>query len=398
MKNNKNYDFDKTVNRCNTGSVKWDLRSSFFPNSNVTPLWVADADWPTAPEIIDALKNRLDHGVFGYTFPDKELKSAVCDWYINQYNWSIKPEWLTFISGVVPGIRVALEDFTSEDAGILIQPPVYYPFFDVIEKSRRNIIENPLDYDPEIDRYRIDFRNLKRNLKDNPSAEALILCSPHNPVGRVWSKKELNKLGKLCRENGITIISDEIHSDFTFGDHQHIPLASLSKELAHNTITLHSPTKTFNLAGLKIAFAVIPDREKRRSFRKAADRLIKGSNIMGYEGLRAAYKEGKNWLGAQLEYLEGNLNTAGEICGELQGINLIEPEGTYLVWMDFSNSAFSSEEISHILFHRAEVGLEPGEWFGEQGEGFYRLNLATPRSQLQDALQRLAAAWKSAGG
>ena len=386
------YDFSRKIDREDTSSVKWDLRGEIFPNPDVTPLWVADADWPTAPEIKTALEERLEHGVFGYTYPSREIKNSICRWYKKRYDWSIEPDWIELIQGVVPGINVALNEFSAEGEGAIIQSPVYYPFYEVIEQNKNDLIKNPL-YLSERDRYVMDYRDLEAKLSGDDSASILILCSPHNPVGRVWDEKELQRLGEICLEHDILMISDEIHADFIYGERAHHPLASLNKDVAHNSITFHAPTKTFNLAGLKIAFAVIPSEKIRERFTTASRRKISGSNIFGYEALRAAYDWGEDWLEAQLEYLENNLNRVRNIIGDMSSVNIIEPEGTYLVWLDFRSSGLSREEIRDVIYHKAEIGLEPGEWFGPEGEGFYRLNIATAASRLEKALCKLKDSW-----
>ena len=388
-----NYDFSEEIDRCNTNSVKWDLRDKFFPNSGVTPLWVADSDWTTAPEIIEAMEKRLQHGVFGYTYPAQELKKAICKWYKNQYNWQINSDWIVIINGVVPGINLAVQNFIPAEKEVIIQPPVYYPFFEVVRKNNNKLLLNTLEFKNK-EKYFINFEKLQDLIqKEESNPGALILCNPHNPVGRVWNEKELKKLTNICVDNDILIISDEIHADFVYGDNSHIPLASIDDKFKENIIMLNSPTKTFNLAGLKIAYAIIPSNTIREKFEQAVKRNIRGSNIFGYTALETAYTEGHSWLQEQLKYLEENLSLTREIIGDTSGINVIEPEGTFLVWLDFSRVNIPKRKIRNIIFNKAQIGLEPGEWFGTAGEGFYRLNIASPRSRLQKALEKFKASW-----
>ncbi len=389
----KNYNFSREIDRCNTNSVKWDLREKFFPNSKVTPLWVADADWPAAPEIIEAMQKRIEHGIFGYSYPGQEVKNAICAWYKNQYNWEINSEWITIINGVVPGLNVVIDKLISDGEGVIIQPPVYYPFFKVIKKNNNKILANTLKLNNN-EQYIMDFASLHNIIKkDNTNPEALILCSPHNPVGRVWNQDELQKLASICVNNDILLISDEIHGDFIYDDNAHTPLAAIDEELAENIITFNAPTKTFNLAGLKIAYSIIPNSDLREKFKEVGEKKILGSNIIAYEALKSAYYEGANWLNQQLDYLTDNLQMVKEIISELPDIKVIEPEGTYLVWLDFRKVNMSRQKLKDILFEKAEIGLEPGEWFGEAGKGFYRLNIATPRSRLRKALIKFKDVW-----
>ncbi len=388
---NQNYNFSRVIDREGTNSMKWDRREEIFSNSSITPLWVADSDWPTAPEILESLQERLEHGVFGYTYPGEEIKEAVCSWFRRRYDWNIKKNWVNLLRGVVPALNIAVSELTSPEAGVIIQPPVYYPFYDVIERNDREIMKNSLILDNG--QYRMDFAGLKEQAAAE-KAEMLLLCSPHNPVGRVWSDEELKRLLRICRNNDVTIIADEIHADFIFSGSSHTPLASLGRENRDKILTLNAPTKTFNLAGLKIAYAVTAESELREKFDSACQRTIKGANIFGYQALKAAYQEGEAWLEKQLEYLKSNLELTGDMLGDLEGIDLIEPEGTYLVWLDFSASELKKEAIEKLLFDRAEAGLEPGYWFGEEGEGFYRLNLATQRKILKPALKSLRENWQ----
>ncbi len=381
------YDFDREVDRSNTNSVKWDKREEVFAAGDITPLWVADADWPTAPEVIEALKQRVEHGVFGYTFAGEEYKKAVQRWYERRYGWKIKREWIVFLNGVMQGMHLALRSLKKNTYKALIQPPVYFPFFKAVRKSGLKVIENPLKYQ-ENSGFLLDFADLKAKIAEH-SPDFLLFCSPHNPVGRVWDEEELLKIYRICQENEVLLISDEIHGDFVF-EKTFRPLASAAGEESPAIITLNSPSKTFNIAGLQIAYAIIPADGLRRRFKNSLTGIMPHPGPLSLEALGAAYSRGENWLVAQLEYLKGNIKAAREIIAEIPGVKAAEPEGSYLMWLDFSGTGLEEREIEDRLYHRARAGLQPGRWFGTGGSKFYRLNLATSRKRLIKALERMA--------
>jgi len=381
------YDFDREVDRRNTNSIKWDKREEVFNTAEVIPLWVADADWPTAPEVIEALQQRVDHGVFGYTFAGEEYKEAVQEWYERRYGWRIRKDWIVFLNGVMPGMHLALRSLKKNSFKALIQPPVYFPFFKAVRKSGLRVVENPLQY-KEDSGFILDLDDLSAKI-NNQSPDFLLFCSPHNPVGRVWEKKELLEVYKICRKNEIIIISDEIHGDFVFKKN-FTPLASIIPEDQPEIITLNSPSKSFNIAGLQIAYAIIPEAGLRRSFKNSLTGIMPHPGPLALEALRAAYSKGEDWLEAQLKYLRGNIRAVREIIAEIPGVKAAEPEGTYLMWLDFSGTGLEEKEIEDKLYHRARAGLQPGRWFGTGGRKFYRLNLATSRKRLVKALKNIA--------
>ncbi|MFW6300946.1 MAG: MalY/PatB family protein [Bacillota bacterium] len=384
------YNFDKKIDRRGTSSVKWDKVDEVFNQEDIIPLWVADSDWQTAPEIIESIKNRVEHGVFGYTFPAKEYKDVIVDWYKKRYDWEIKPDWIVLLSGVVPGINIALKALTRPGDSVIIQPPVYYPFFSAVKNNGNQLLENQLVLREEngSKRYEIDWLDLENKIKKNPGVSALIFCYPHNPVGRVWQPGELNKLLDMAAKYDLLIISDEIHADFVYNG-QHRPLGSIRPELNEQIITISAPSKTFNIAGLATAYAIIPDSNYQKKFNQSSDGIQPALNPLGLTALKAAYQDGEEWLASQNKYIESNYKLVRDKIVDIPGIEMVESEGTYLVWLDFRETELSDQELEDLLFQEAGVGLEPGRWFGRGGEGFFRMNLATQSSNLEEALKRL---------
>ena len=388
------YNFDKDVNRKNTDSVKWDKTYEVFEKDECLPLWVADSDWETAPEIIEAIKNRVEHGVFGYTYPSEKLSNTIVKWIRDHYNWDIKKDWIVYANGVVPSINISIRALTIPGDGIIIQTPVYFPFISTVKNTGRQIVDNQLINNKGY--YTMDFNNLRESLSlDNEDsckrAEMFLLCNPHNPVGRVWEEKELEKLNEIIIDNDLILVSDEIHSDFIYQDKNHIPPASLSKEIEQRSITLMAPSKTFNIAGLHTSFAVIPNKKLRRKFMSVKDHLVGNGNIIGLTAMEAAYSNGEKWLEAQLEYLWDNIKyTTNYIDKYMPKVKYSIPEGTYLLWLDFREYENCSETINKRLVEKYSVALEPGNWFGEGGAGFLRMNIATKRDNIKKALDGIS--------
>lgn len=388
-----NYFSDKPINRRGTDSEKWDRY-----DPDVLPLWVADMDFPAAEPIVQALRERLEHRVFGYTNEIRGLREAVLQWLLERHRWRVDPEDIVFLPGVVVGFNLAARAFgsvrsTSSEGGVLVQPPVYPPFLSVGRNARVPLIENPLVLD---ERYRIDFEHFQTCLNRKPSL--FLLCNPHNPVGRVYTRKELEDLADACLKAGTLICSDEIHADLIFSGHSHIPIASLDPEIALHTITLMAPSKTFNIPSLELAFAVIPNPELRKQFQEARRGLVGEVNLFGMVAARAAYREGTPWLTEVLQYLEANRNFLLKTAQErLPGVRMHCPEGTYLAWLDCRElrmkapEAFKKGTATFFLEH-ARVGLNEGSTFGTGGEGHVRLNFACPRSILEEALDRMESA------
>ena len=384
--------FSKYIDRKGSNSVKWDKVSEFFGREDLLPMWVADSDWPTAPEIIKAIKERADHGIFGYSFPDEKLKETIVKWVKRNYDWDIKKEWIVFSNGVVPSINIAVSTFTNLGDEVIVQSPVYYPFYSAIKNNGAVIINNKLKENNG--EYEFDLEDLKNKIKDSSRnlsrAKLLILCSPHNPVGRVWDKKELQELGQICVENNIKIISDEIHADFVYDDNKHIPIASLNNEFSQNTITFMAPSKTFNIAGLHSSFAVIENDDLRKEFTINKNGLVGAGNVFGLKAMEAAYSKGDEWLSEQIAYLEKNRDYAvNYINNKIPGIKCKKAEGTYLLWLDCRELELENDNLNEFFINKAQLALDPGDWFGEGGKGFMRMNLACPRSTLKEGLERL---------
>ncbi|MGM0602065.1 MAG: MalY/PatB family protein [Bacillota bacterium] len=390
-------DFDKFIDRSNNLSSKWDEIEEKFnvgDADEILPFWVADMDFRSPEPVINAVVEKAKQGIYGYTSRPESYNKAIINWYRNRHNWSIKKEWLSFSPGIVPALSFIVNSFTNRGDKVIIQPPVYYPFYNVINNNGCHIQENPLIL--EKGKYIMDFDDLSRKAKD-PRTKLLILCSPHNPVGRVWKEKELSKLGEICLDNNVTIVSDEIHCDLTYSGHEHIPFASISREFEQNSITCVAPSKTFNLAGLQASSIVIPNEGARKIFKNHMDTVhLTRNNALSVVAAEAAYNYGEEWLDELLIYLEENLNYLIDFFEKnLPEINVIHPEGTYLVWLDFRELDLGSDELSDLMINQAKVALDDGFWFGEQGIGFERINIACPRSLLKNGLNRIKEAVKN---
>jgi len=381
------YNFDQIIERAGTDCLKWDGREAVFGRQEILPLWVADMDFAAPPAVVAALQKRASHPVYGYPFRTPAVDQAISGWLKKRHGWTVEADWLLLTNGVVPALNLAVLAFTEPGDSVIIQPPVYRPFFKAVENNKRELLLNGLK--EENGRYTIDFEQLARIVDDR--TKMLIFCSPHNPVGRVWTREELTKLGQFCLEHRILLVSDEIHSDLVYKGYTHIPLASLTPELAKNTITCIAPSKTFNVPGLATAVTIIPDQERRERFRRIMEATGVGAgNLFGLCALQAAYDEGEEWLEALLDYLRGNLETVMEFVAErLPGIKVIKPEGTFLVWLDFRGLGLTPEQLSAFLINEAKVGLNDGRGFGPGGDGFQRMNIACPRAVLKEALIRI---------
>jgi len=391
------YDFDTAPERRGTGSVKWDLVDQLFGGQDLLPLWVADMDFASPQPVIDALAGRASHGVFGYPACMDSYYQAVIGWQRERHGLAVQKDWIVFCPGVVPALNMAVQAFTQPGDGVIIQQPVYYPFMRSITANGRRIINNPLRL--VAGRYEMDFDDLAHKARD-PAARLLILCSPHNPVGRIWTRQELERLGAICSENNITVVSDEIHADLVLPGFAHTPFAALSEEFLKASSTFSSPSKTFNLAGLHTAYAIIADPEKRKAFSQALIRSgLQWPSIFATVALESAYQSGGPWLTQLLRYLQGNLEfLKGFIAGHLPGVKVIEPEATYLVWLDFRDLGLGWRELKNLMQAEARVALDEGYVFGDEGRGFERLNIACPRSILRECLERMGRAVKRHAG
>ena len=379
------YNFDEVVDRRGSNAIKWlDLDEE---NDEILPMWIADMDFKAADEILEALRAPIDHGVLGYNNIPDSFYESVINWTFERHGWKIQKEWLVFTPGVVPGLSTCVTTYTNENDRVLVQPPVYPPFFRVMDNNRRNVVENPLVHDGR--RYVMDLKDMESKIEAN--TKMVLLCHPHNPVGRVWEREELEAFGNMCLKNNIIIVSDEIHCDLAFKDHKHIPLASISQELAMNTITFMAPSKTFNIAGLFSSVAIIPNEKLRNAYVESMEAMeLTHATVFGAVGFEAAYTHGKNWLDQALEYIEDNADFAVDyIEKNIPQIKTYKPDGTYLLWLDFNGLGKSPEEIEEILVRKGRVRLNDGSSYGSGGDGFFRLNIGCPREVLIEGLERI---------
>ncbi len=384
------YNFDEVIDRRNTACLKYDFAVQRGRPADVLPFWVADMDLPIAQEIQKALIKRCEHGIFGYSESDANYATAVCDWYAQYFNWQPQGEWLTKTPGVVFALAMAVKAFTKAGEAVLIQQPVYYPFTEVIEDNGRQLVNSPLIL--KDGRYEIDFTDLEAKIIDN-NVKLMLLCSPHNPVGRVWSEAELRRVGDICLAHGVIVVSDEIHSDFVW-EGKHTVFAALGEKYAANCVICTAPSKTFNIAGLQISNIFIPDAALRKSFRKqVAAAGYSQVNTLGLVACEAAYRYGRDWLEQVKEYIQDNIDfTAAYLEQNLPQIKLIRPQGTYLVWLDCSELGLSAQEREQWLWHKAHLWLDGGGIFGAEGQAYERINVACPRTTLLQGLEQLKAA------
>ena len=377
------YDFDTIVPRRGTNCEKWDS----MPNDRVLPMWVADMDFRTAQPIIDALRGRVEHGIFGYTHMPDAYYAAVCNWFARRHGWHIRPEDIIYTSGVVPAISAILKALTRPGDGVLVQGPVYNCFYSSIRNNGCLCISNPLVL--EGNSYRMDYDDLEQKASD-PRTRVLLLCNPHNPAGRVWTPEELKRAGDICQRHNVTVVSDEIHCELTMPGHTYTPFLSLGEEWTSRAIACVSPSKAFNIAGLQIANIVTPDPDLYQRINRAInDNEVCDVNPFGILATIAAYNEGEEWLAQLLDYLYGNYTYMSGFCQEhLPQFPLVQLEGTYLVWMDCRSTGMTSQALNDRLVAEADLCLNAGSMYGPEGEGFLRWNIACPREKLREGLER----------
>ncbi|MBP5603813.1 MAG: pyridoxal phosphate-dependent aminotransferase [Treponema sp.] len=387
------YNFNTVIDRHGTNCIKTDLAVIRGKPADVLSLWVADMDFPTSPAILEALHNKVDHGIFGYSCLDDDFFAALKNWMQTEHDFSPERRDLVTTPGVVFGISCAIKAFTNEGDAVIIQTPVYYPFKNMIELNKRRLVTSSL-YEEE-GKYYIDFEDFEKKIIDN-NVKLFILCSPHNPVSRVWTREELQKVNEICLRNNVIVFSDEIHNDFVYEPNKHIVFSNLSPEAAENSIVSMSVSKTFNLAGLQFSTNFIKNPALRKKFRDEKDKTgYDEPSLMGLTAALAAYKNGKPWLLDLHKHLKENIDFLRSFLAEkLPKVRLIEPEGTFLLWLDFSKLGLSDSEIDDIIVNKAKVWLDRGTMFGLEGEFFQRINVATPRPVLEDALNRIANAFK----
>ncbi|MCE5285706.1 MAG: PatB family C-S lyase [Pelosinus sp.] len=388
MTGNKLFDFDKSITRQGTGSRKWDALQDVFGNEEVLPLWIADMDFAVPDAVAARVAERAEHPIYAYNIQEDTIYQSLINWVKRRHGWDIEKEWILLAPGVVPSISLSILALSEPGDGVIVQPPVYPPFFACIKDNERKIVENPLI--SKDGRYEIDFTDLEEKLAD-PANKLLLFCSPHNPVGRVWTKEELTKVYELCQKYNVDVLSDEIHSDLIYSGHKHTVFASLGKPVIKQSITFMAASKTFNIAGLNFSFIIAPCKRRRGAIKAWFTRLhINRNNLFGVLATEAAYNEGEAWLESLLYYLEQNADTLVDfVQTRLPKVKVYKPEGTYLAWLDFRAYFTDTAELETFLIHKAKVGLNAGKTFGAQGAGFARINLATQRSVLLEALARI---------
>lgn len=387
----KKYNFDEIVPREGTNCIKYDAREKMFGNGSVLPLWVADMDFRTPDFIADAVKKRAEHEIYGYTFKPDSYFSSIVGWMKRRHNWEIQKEWISFSPGVVAGLTLAVETFSKPGDEVIVQPPVYFPFFDTVKGTKRKMVENPLKL--KNGRYTFDFDDLKSKISEN--TRLLLLCNPQNPGGMVWTKEELQELSDICLENKIMVISDEIHSDLIFNGYKHTPFATLSEEAAQNCMICMAPSKTFNVAGLSTSLVIIPNKTLFNRYERTMGVGHLGmGNIFGSVALEAAYTHGDEWLEQMLVYLWDNFRLLDDFFkNRLPKVKVIKPEATYLVWLDFTAYGMNDTKLLKFVVEQAGVGLNNGGKFGTGGDGWLRINIGCPRSILKEALESLGKAF-----
>lgn len=382
------YDFDKRIDRRDNATYKWDQSERLFGRKDILPLWVADMDFEPPREVRDAIVARAEAGIYGYTIRTQAYSDAIIGWMERRHGWAVKPEWLTSATpGVVPQLSVVVQEFTKPGDGVILQSPVYYPFYDVIKMNGRTVVDNPLVL--RDGRFVMDFELLERQAKE---AKLLLLCTPHNPGGRVWTREELERVADIARRNDLIVVADEIHHDLVYAGHKHIPFASLSEDAAQRSITCFAPSKTFNLAGLQVAGTIIPNAGIRSRYNAAVKTLsIHMESYFGVTAMESSYRHGDEWLDQLLVYLEGNRDALLDFFAtRLPQVKVMRPEGTYMAWLDCRAISGDPQELKRIMFEQAGVAFSEGSVFGQAGKGHLRVNFACPRSLLLQALEQFA--------
>lgn len=382
------FDFDRVITREATASLKYDARQDVFGCADLIPLWVADMDFSAPPAVTNALTERAAHPIYGYTSYPDSLYDALISWLKRRHGWKVKREWIVMCPGVVPSLHAAVMGFAKSGEAVIVQPPVYFPFFSAVTNTGRQLVENPLRF--ENNHYTIDFEHLEQCAAN---ARMLLLCSPHNPVGRVWRKTELERLLQIAEKHDLIIFSDEIHADLIYPDSKHHILATLSGH-ANHIVTAVAPSKTFNIPGLNLSALIIPDATHRAAINKAFDTLhVSAANPFSMVAFEAAYREGEVWLDELLVYLKQTRDfVADYLIAKLPKISLIAPQGTYLLWLDCRALGMNDAQLNHFFVHEAGVGLSPGALFGEAGSGFMRMNIGAPRRVIVNALDNIVKA------
>ncbi|MBR2116246.1 MAG: PatB family C-S lyase [Alistipes sp.] len=385
------YNFDQIIDRRGSGALKCDALEQWYGNSELLPMWVADMDFATPDFIVDAIKERLEHPIFGYTIEPERYRDAIITWIASHHGWAVKREWICYIPGIVKGIAMAINALLKAGDKIIIQPPVYHPFRNVAAHNGFEIVENPLLVDSN-GSYSIDFDHLERVADKN--CRLLILANPHNPIGILWQRETLIRLADFCHSRGIIVISDEIHSDMALWGKRHIPFASVSDKAAQCSITFGAPSKTFNIAGIVTSYAIVPnDKLRNKFFGWMEGNELNHPDIFAPIATIAAFENGEPWRQEMIEYIEGNIEFTIEYCKQhIPQIVAVRPEASFLIWLDCRGLGLTHDKIVELFTQKAALALNDGAIFGTQGEGFMRLNVGTPREVLQTALERLKTA------
>ena len=384
------YDFDEIVPRKDTDCVKYDNVKEIFGTDDIIPMWVADMDWKTPPFIIDAMRKQLDHGVLGYSILSNRWKPAIQSWVSRHYGWKVEPEEIAFVGGIVPAIAFAMQCFTKAGDKVLIQPPVYHPYHNVTIELGRTLVTNPLKL--VNDQLEIDFEDFEEKVKE---CKLFLLCNPHNPCGRVWSKEELQRMCDICVKNNVLVISDEIHCDMALKGYRHTPFATVSEEAKNNCITFMAASKTFNIAGLKSSYHIIQNEEIRNQYNEFLRKSeLDSAHLFATLPVAAAYEEGDEWLEQMLEYVDANIDYMEEYLKRyMPKLGMIRPQASYLVFLDARGLGMPHDKMVEFFIREAKVGMNDGAMFGQGGEGFMRMNLGCPRATLKQALDRIKAAY-----
>jgi len=387
------FNFDEVINRENTESIKWDGRKTYFGTENVLPMWVADMDFKVAPSIVDAVNKKAKTGVYGYSLRPPEYYSSFMDWLKRRHQWQINKEWILFSPGIVPALNIAIQTYTRPGDKVLVQPPVYHPFFFAVENNYRELVYNPLVL--RNGRYYIDFDDLEQKLSGG--IKLLLLSNPQNPTGRSWSREELQSLGEMCVRYNTIMVSDDIHADLMLPGYEHTPLASISEPISQCTITCMAPSKTFNLAGLATSSVIISNPDLRKTFNTTLDQIhVTMGNLFGTVASIAAYTHGDNWLDQLMTYLQGNIKLVKDYLEEfIPKVKMIQPDATYLLWLDFRNLGLDPEVLKKLLIQKAGLGFNDGRTYRTGGEGFQRMNVACPRLEVKKAMNRLRSTFEN---
>ena len=381
------WNFDEPAGREGTDCIKYDRREETFGVKDIIPMWVADMDFNTPDFVVESLQKRLEHHIYGYSFRSSEYFQSMISWIKTRHNWTVEKEWISFSPGIVPALNFCTLAFTQPGDSIIVQPPVYFPFFSAAESHGRNLIYNRLTESEG--KWNMDYNSLIAGI--DSKTKMIIISNPHNPVGRVWTPEELNNLADICLKNNILIISDEIHCDLVLPGFTHTPMASLSEKIAENTVTLIAPSKTFNLAGLSTSSVIIKNPVLRKSFNRIVDNLHVGNgNIFGNTASIAAYANGHKWLDALLDYIDNNIEFVKDYCGKMiPEIIPVQPEATYMIWLDCRRFGMSGKDLQNFFVHKAGVGMNEGSTFGPGGEGFMRMNIGTTHQTVMKAMEQI---------